>query len=95
MANHEVIHVPEESRYRILVDGAATGLIDYTVSGNTIRLTHTEIDPAKRTNGLGGILVQGALDQIRAETDYRVAPDCPFVADWIDHHAEYQDLLTR
>jgi uncharacterized protein len=95
MTTHEVVHVAEESRYRILVDGEATGLIDYSVRGSTIHLTHTEIDPAKRTNGLGGVLVQGALDQIRAETEYSVAPDCPFVAEWIDGHPEYQDLLTR
>ncbi|MGV8885653.1 MAG: GNAT family N-acetyltransferase [Microbacteriaceae bacterium] len=95
MTNHEVVHAAEESQYRLLVDGEQSGLIDYSVRGNTIHLTHTEVDPSKQNNGLGGTLVQGALDQIRAETAHRVAPDCPFVAEWIDGHPEYQDLLNR
>ena len=58
-------------------------------------ITHTEIDPSHQGAGLGGELVRGALNLIRAETDYRVVPTCPFAGPWIDKHPEYQDLLTR
>jgi uncharacterized protein len=91
----EVLHDPKMNRYELLVDGVSAGEVDYQVRDDTIVLTHTEIDPAQRTSGLGGELVRGALNLIRAETDYRVVPSCTFVAAWITKHPEYQDLLTR
>lgn len=91
----EVQQDTKMNRFDLLVDGASAGEIDYQVRDNTIVLTHTEIDPAQRTSGLGGELVRGALNLIRADTDYRVVPSCGFVAAWITKHPEYQDLLTR
>jgi uncharacterized protein len=91
----EVLHDPKMNRYELLVDGVSAGEVDYQVRDDTIVLTHTEIDPAQRTSGLGGELVRGALNLIRAETDYRVVPSCTFVAAWITKHPDYQDLLTR
>jgi len=35
------------------------------------------------------------LNLIRADTDHRVVPLCPFMKKWIDEHKDYQDLLTR
>ncbi len=58
-------------------------------------ITHTEIDPSQRGKGLGGELVRGALNLIRADTNYRVVASCPFTADWISKHPEYKDLLSR
>lgn len=91
----EVLHDPKMNRYELLVDGVSAGEVDYQVRDDTIVVTHTEIDPAQRTSGLGGELVRGALNLIRAETDYRVVPSCTFVAAWITKHPDYQDLLTR
>lgn len=91
----EVQQDTKMNRFELLVDGASAGEIDYQVRENTIVLTHTEIDPAQREEGLGGELVRGALNLIRADTDYRVVPSCPFAADWISKHPEYDDLLSR
>ena len=44
-------------------------------------------------HGLGGTLVRGALDDVRARGG-SVVPLCPFVRGWIDRHPEYQDLLS-
>ena len=71
------------------------GLLDYVVSGHEIRFTHTEVNPAKRRSGLASILVEQALDDVRTRTSLPVVADCPYVASWIDKHAEYQDLLVR
>ena len=91
----EVVNDPSMNRYEILVDGEQAGLTDYIIRGNTIVFVHTEIDPARREQGLGGELVRGALNLVRAETDYRLVAKCPFTADWLTEHPEYQDLLER
>ncbi|MBX3100657.1 MAG: N-acetyltransferase [Salinibacterium sp.] len=91
----EVIQDASMNRFELLVDGQSVGELDYQIRDNTIVITHTEIDPAQQGGGLGGELVRGALNLIRAETDYRVIPVCPFTGPWIDRHPEFQDLLTR
>lgn len=88
----EVIDVPDQSRYEIRLDGTRVGLLDYSVSGDTVTMPHTEIDPAYGGRGLGGELVKGALDDIRSRGQ-RVRPACSFVRHYIDAHSEYADLV--
>jgi uncharacterized protein len=92
-----VEHQPDENRYVLLgdTDDDVVGLADYTVRGDDIVITHTETDPARRGQGLGGQLVRGTLDDIRSGTSYRVVPQCPFVGSWIAQHPDYADLTTR
>ena len=40
-------------------------------------------------------VVQGALDDVRANTDLRVVPLCPFVVDFVEDHVDYRELLDR
>ena len=90
-----VRHDESGSRYLLTLDDQTVGLADYWVSGRSMHFTHTEVDPTRRGQGLAGILIEQALDDARTRTDLTVVPDCPYVAHWIDQHAEYQDLLTR
>ena len=91
----EVVNDASMNRYELLVDGVSAGFTDYQVRDETIVFIHTEIDPSNRTKGLGSELVRGALNLVRAETDYRVVASCPFTAAFIESHPEYQDLLAR
>ncbi len=90
-----VHHLPGQNRYVFEKDGKQVGLTDYTLRGNAIHLTHTEIDPHLRDGGLGAEMVQLVLDQIRTDTDYRVVAECPFVVEWLEQHPEYQELEQR
>ncbi|MFC5929962.1 N-acetyltransferase [Cryobacterium melibiosiphilum] len=90
-----VRHDENDSRYILTLTGETVGLADYWVSGQNMHFTHTEVDPSRRNQGLAGILIEQALNDARTRTDLTVVPDCPYVAHWIDQHAEYQDLLTR
>jgi predicted GNAT family acetyltransferase len=90
-----VAHEADLSRYTLWLDGEPAGLADYRIVGEEIHFTHTEVDPAKREHGLAGLLVEHALDDVRTRTDLTVVAGCPFVAGWIDQHADYQDLLGR
>jgi len=90
-----VVNIPERSRFELQIDGEKAGTAVYRIEGNSIEFLHTVIEDSHRGEGLGGILIKDALDQVRDETTFRVIPTCPFVAAWIPEHPEYEDLLTR
>lgn len=90
----EVRNVSDRSRYELLVDGQLAGIADYRVVADTVVFPHTEIDHSRRGQGLGAQLVQGALDDVRP-SGRRVVPSCWYVAQFIDEHPEYRDLLDQ
>ncbi len=94
MSSVSVVNNAADSRFEIQRNGEVVGHLDYRTQGNTVDLTHAETDTAVRGEGLGGVLVQGALDTIKSEK-MSVIASCPFVASWIDQHPEYEGLLTR
>jgi predicted GNAT family acetyltransferase len=83
----------ERDRYELLVDGDLAGVADYVVNGDVVVLPHTEIDPARRGQGLGAVLVQAALDDVRAQ-GRSVIPTCWYVREYIDLHPDEADLLA-
>ncbi|MCU1545228.1 MAG: hypothetical protein JWP30_328 [Homoserinimonas sp.] len=88
-------HLPQQSRYVFTVNGEDVGLTDYVRRGDAIYLTHTEITPDRRGDGLGENMVRQILDGLRTETDARVVADCPFVREFMNTNPEYQELETR
>jgi predicted GNAT family acetyltransferase len=88
-----VEHVPEERRYELRVDGELAGWAEYLPAGDSVIVAHTEIDEGREGQGLGGVLVSGTLDQIRA-SGKTVIPTCPFTAAYIRRHPEYVDLVA-
>ncbi len=89
----EVRNNAERSRYELVVDGRVVGIADYRRQGDTLVFPHTEINSALRGQGLGAVLVGGALDDARANGS-RVVPRCWFVAEFIAENPEYQDLVA-
>ena len=85
---------PDELRYELVVDGDVAGEIRYRLSRDAVALVHTEVAPKLEGSGLGGRLVAGALDDIRAR-GLRVIPICPFVRSYIRRHPEYDELVHR
>jgi predicted GNAT family acetyltransferase len=93
MADVGVQDNPAASRYEVRVDGAVAGFAEYTVSGDRIVFTHTEIDDAFEGQGCGSRLVRFALDDVRSR-GLSVVPRCPFVRKYIEEHEEYADLVA-
>ena len=89
----EVRDNAERARYEVLVDGKVAGIADYQVEGDRVLFPHTEIDPSLRGQGLGAVLVQWALDDVR-KAGRRIVPQCWYVAQFVDEHPEYRDLLA-
>jgi predicted GNAT family acetyltransferase len=84
--------VPESSRYEIRDGERVLGQAAYRREAGRTVFTHTEIDPDAEGSGLGGKLVRGALDDVRARGE-RVVPQCSFVRGWIGRHDDYADLV--
>ncbi|KRF13928.1 GCN5 family acetyltransferase [Nocardioides sp. Soil797] len=85
---------PTENRYEIADDEAILGHAAYQRTTQLIVFTHTEVDPSREGQGIGGQLVQGALDDVRT-LGLAVLPVCPFVQAWMSRHPEYADLDYR
>jgi uncharacterized protein len=83
---------PDLSRFELRVDGELAGWSEYRPAGDSVIVAHTEIDERREGEGLGGVLVRGALDHIRAG-GRTVIPTCTFTAAYIRRHPEYVELV--
>ena len=89
-----VVDVPERQRYEIQREGRVAGFAAYQRAQRLMVFTHTEIDPEFEGQGLGGVLVRRALDDVRAQ-GLLVLPLCPFVQQWMARRPDYADLDYR
>jgi predicted GNAT family acetyltransferase len=82
----------QQSRYEMVVDDQVAGFADYVDQADVRMFPHTVTSMKFRGQGIAGDLVKVALDDARAEGK-KVVPACSYVADYIDRHPEYADLL--
>ncbi|MGH9137286.1 MAG: GNAT family N-acetyltransferase [Acidimicrobiales bacterium] len=85
---------PDAGRFEVRVDGDLAGSAYYGRRRDRVIFTHTEVGDAYEGRGIGSALARGALDALRARGE-RAVPLCPFVAGYIDRHAEYADLVDH
>jgi uncharacterized protein len=83
---------PGKSRFELRVEDELVGWAEYLPAGESVIISHTEIDERREGEGLGSVLVRGTLDRIRA-SGKTVIPTCPFTAAYIRRHPEYVDLV--
>ena len=88
-----VVNDPAAGRYRLLLDGAEIGFLEYDPIGQTsILIKHTEVAPGHEGKGYGSALVRHALDDVRAR-NLSVVPICAYTLAFIRRHREYVDLV--
>lgn len=92
MSDLNVTHNAEQNRYEATKDGVLAGHADYTLTDELVVFTHTEVDPQFEGQGVGSALARFALDDVRADGQRKVVPQCAFIKGWIDRHPEYQSL---
>jgi uncharacterized protein len=92
MTNATVADNAEQRRFELRDGDAVLGRLDYRPGGDSLILAHTEVDAARTGEGLGGLLVRGALEQLRAQ-GRTVIPLCPFAAAWLRRHPEFRDVI--
>jgi predicted GNAT family acetyltransferase len=73
--------------------GAKTAFLNYLLKPDVITFTHTEVPASLNGRGIGSALTKAALDYA-VENRLRVIPQCPFVADFIQAHPQYQQHLA-
>jgi uncharacterized protein len=79
-----------KSRFELDVEGAVA-FANYRLAPGTVIITHTETPQNLRGRGIASVLVQGALQLIRAD-GLKVVAGCGFVVDYLQKHPEFADM---
>ena len=89
-----VADAPERSRFEAwLPDGTPAGMAVYTMRGDAMVFTHTEVPEELEGEGIAAQVVRFALDSARAR-NLRVVALCPYVRAYLRRHEdEYMDLV--
>jgi len=90
----EVRRNEQRGRYELFDGNAVVGIADYREQAeDVVVMPRTEINPDRRGQGLGAVLVRGALDDLR-ERGVTVVPVCWYVAEFIDEHPAYAEMVA-
>ncbi|WP_208092375.1 GNAT family N-acetyltransferase [Blastococcus xanthinilyticus] len=85
----------EQHRYEARVDGELAAIAEYIRTPELVVFTHTEVLAGHQGRGISSGLVGQALDDVRRQ-GLKVLPLCPFVARYMERHAQaYGDLEYR
>ena len=90
----DVRDVADSQRYEARLGDELAGIAEYRRRDGRTVFTHTEVGDEFEGRGIGGALARAALDDVRARGE-RAVPVCPFIAEWIERHPDYQDLVDR
>ncbi|GAB2616106.1 hypothetical protein Aab01nite_28770 [Paractinoplanes abujensis] len=94
MSDVDVRDHPDQHRFELTVDGELGGMAVYRIRDGVVVVTHSEIDRRFRGQGLGNVLAQRTLDELRTR-GARVYPACPFFAKYVAEHPEYDDIIEQ
>lgn len=81
---------PERKRYELDTE-LGLAVADYKIATGTVAIYHTHVPVDLRERGIGGELVRGAMDDIRAQ-GLKVEARCSFVRAFLAANPEYSDL---
>jgi predicted GNAT family acetyltransferase len=87
--NHNTKKKQFENHY-----GGATSVLAYTIDGDTITFTHTDVPKEVAGSGIGGTLAEAGLRYAEA-SGLKVVAQCPFVSTYIRKHPEFETLLKK
>ena len=80
----DVVDNPAQHRFELTQDGHVAVLV-YSPRDDRLTLVHTEVSPELGGRGLGGQLVEAALERARRE-GLAIVPSCPFATEWLERH---------
>lgn len=81
-----------EKQFELHVAGKMA-FLEYIREGEKIFMTHTEAPDELRGTGAAGKLVERSL-QCSKDNGLTVVPSCSYVADYINKHPEWNDILS-
>jgi uncharacterized protein len=68
--------------------------LEYSLAGDILELTHTEVPEKLRGMGLASSLAETALQWAR-QKNFKVDVICPIVKGYVAKHPEYADLIMH
>lgn len=83
----------EGSQFELHVPGGVA-FVEYYREGEKIFLTHTETPEELRGRGIAHKLIQRTLQCIK-DNGLTLVPLCSFVANYINEHPEWNDILSE
>jgi uncharacterized protein len=83
---------PDEGRFELWIDGELAGFSEYRPAGDSVIVSHTEIDKKHEGEGLASVLVREMLEAIRGRGQ-SVIPLCQFTAAFIGRNPEFVELV--
>jgi len=87
-----IVHNEAASQFEAAV-GNKMAVLQYRLAEGSITFTHTGVPSQFEGQGLGSELAHAGLEYARSK-NLKVVPLCPFVADYIEKHSEFHDLLS-
>lgn len=85
-------HEESAKRFAVRLENKIAYLAYKKQGGNVLDFSSTYTPPEYRGRGIASQITKYALDWAR-EKGCRVIPSCSFVADYIEEHPSYRDLL--
>jgi predicted GNAT family acetyltransferase len=82
----DIVDNAARSRYEVTRDGY-TAELDYVIEGHRIVLLHTEVPEALGGQGIGGELVEAAV-QRAARDGLTIIPRCAYARRWLEKHPD-------
>ena len=92
MADPVVTHHADRHRFELEVDGAVAE-IEYRLRADRLVILHTRVPEELGGRGLGGVLVQAAVDHSAAE-GLTLVPECPYARAWLEKHPDEAARVT-
>ncbi|MDO5501521.1 MAG: GNAT family N-acetyltransferase [Propionibacteriaceae bacterium] len=92
-SQRRLVHNQGATQYELLIDGVRAGYLDYEVAGEMIVMHTTFVSEEFKGQGLGGAIVEAALQDVRAN-GRKVIARCPFVQAYLTKHPEYAELVA-
>lgn len=80
------------NRYELAV-GDLVAVAEYRREADTLVFTHTAVPSELEGHGVGSALIAGALADVRRR-GLSIVPACPFVAAYVEKHADTRDLVA-
>ena len=91
----EIVHIanPGRGHFAAIENNTEAGSIHYTVAGNNMIISHTEVADAWEGKGVGKQLVAAAVQHART-TGWHIIPLCTFAKAVLGRNAQWQDVLA-
>lgn len=93
----EISHETDSAKgvFFVMQESKRAAEMTYVMSGSSVMIIdHTEVGPSLKGQGIGGQLVQAAVQYAR-EHGLKIMPLCPFAKADFAKHPEYDDIRLR